>query len=102
VGFTWGGLLAFLRLSTKPGLFPQPLPAGAALDQVRAWSGQPTSVLLEPTAQHLQVLGSLLLAAGTGGNLTSDADLAALAIEHRGTVVFGRFPGVGWRRPAAT
>lgn len=106
VGFTWGSLLAFLRLSTKTGLFPRPLPVDAALDRVGEWLAQPTSVLLEPTAQHLQVLRGLLLGAGTGGNLTSDADLAALAMEHRGTVVtydtdFGRFPGVRWRHPSA-
>lgn len=107
VGFTWGAVLAFLRLSTKAGLFPRPLPVVAALDRVTDWLAQPTSVLLEPTAQHLPVLRSLLVTAGTGGNLTSDADLAALAIEHRGTVVtydadFGRFPGVRWRAPGTT
>ena len=104
VGFTWLVLLAFLRLATKPGLFPTPLPVDGALERVGAWLAQPTSVLLEPTAQHLQVLTGLLVEAGTGGNLTSDAHLAALAIEHRGTVItydgdFGRFPGVRWAAP---
>ncbi|MEZ5137155.1 MAG: DUF5615 family PIN-like protein [Acidimicrobiales bacterium] len=42
---------------------------------------------------------------GTGGNLTSDAHLAALAVEHGATVVtfdadFARFAGVPWRRPS--
>lgn len=104
IGFTWLALLAFLRLSTKPGLFPTPLPVGGALDRVDAWLARPVSVVLEPTAQHLQVLHALLRGSGTGGNLTSDAHLAALAIEHRGTVVtydsdFGRFPGVSWTSP---
>lgn len=104
VGFTWLALLAFLRLSTKPGLFPAPLPVDGALDRVSDWLAQPTSVLLEPTAQHSQVLRGLLGSSGTGGNLTSDAHLAALAIEHRGAIVsydsdFGRFPGVRWITP---
>lgn len=104
VGFSWVAMLAFIRLSTKVALFPSPLPVGAALDQVRAWLGQPTSVVLEPTARHLDVLAGLLAAVGTGGNVTNDAHLAALAIEHRGEVVtydndFGRFPGVAWRTP---
>ncbi len=107
VGFSWLAVLAFLRLSTKLGLFPAPLSVEGALDRVHAWLAQPTSVLLEPTAQHLQVLAGLLVTSGTGGNLTSDAHLAALAIEHRGTVVtydsdFGRFPGVRWRSPSTT
>lgn len=62
------------------------------------------SIVLEPTAQHLQVLSHLLTALGTGGNLINDVHLAALAIEHRGEVVtydsdFGRFPGVTWSTP---
>lgn len=106
VAFSWGVLLAFLRLSTKVGLFPRPLPADVALDRVGDWLAQPNSVLLEPTTQHLKVLRGLLLGAGTGGNLTSDADLAALSLEHGATVVtydsdFGRFPGVRWSRPSA-
>ncbi|MGH3930846.1 MAG: type II toxin-antitoxin system VapC family toxin [Pseudonocardiaceae bacterium] len=106
VGFSWISLLAFLRLSTKIGLFPAPLAVDQAVDRVRAWLAQPTSVLLEPTAQHLEVLSSLLTPLGTGGNLVNDAHLAVLAIEHRGEVVtydsdFGRFPGVTWSTPAA-
>jgi toxin-antitoxin system PIN domain toxin len=105
VGFSWLALLAFLRLSTKPGLFPAPLAVDGALDRVSAWLAQPTSVVLEPTSRHLPVLHGLLVSSGTGGNLTSDAHLAALAIEHRGTVVtydsdFGRFPGLRWMLPS--
>lgn len=104
VGFSWVVLLAFLRLSTKAGLFPRPLPVDAALARVRAWLAQPTSVVLEPTPRHLEVLAGLVTTTGTGGNLTSDAHLAALAVEHRATVVtydrdFGRFPGVSWQEP---
>jgi toxin-antitoxin system PIN domain toxin len=106
VGFSWIVLLAFLRLSTKAGLFPHPLPVDGAMDRVRAWLSQPSSVVLHPTARHLDVLARLVSATGTGGNLTNDAHLAALSIEHRATVVtydhdFGRFPGVAWREPAS-
>ncbi|HEY6422350.1 MAG TPA: TA system VapC family ribonuclease toxin [Pseudonocardiaceae bacterium] len=105
VGFSWISLLAFIRLSTKIGLFPSPLSVDQALDRVHAWLAQPASIVLEPTARHLQVLSGLLTTLGTGGNLTNDAHLAALAIEHRGEVItydsdFGRFPGVTWSTPA--
>lgn len=104
VGFSWVSLLAFLRLSTKIGLFLAPLSVGEALGRVRAWLAQPVSVVLEPTPRHLDVLSGLLEPHGAGGNLTNDAQLAALAIEHRGEVVtydsdFGRFPGVAWGPP---
>lgn len=106
VGFTWLVLLAFVRLATKPGLFPSPLPIQDALDRVDAWLAAPTSVVLEPTVRHAQVLRALLAPLGAGGNLTSDAHLAALALEHRGTVItydsdFGRFAGVAWSTPAS-
>ena len=44
------------------------------------------------------------LAMGTGGNLTSDAHLAALAIEYGAELCssdadFARFPGLKWRDP---
>ena len=82
VGFSWVSLLAFLR---------------------------PTSTLLEPTAQHLEVLSNLLTPLGAGGNLIHDAHLAALAIQHRGEVItydsdFGRLRSLSgrlWSRPGA-
>ena len=106
VGFAWVVLLAFLRLSTKIGLFPRPLEIADALDTVRDWTAQAPAVLVEPTARHLDVLAGLLTTSGAGGNLTSDAHLAALALEHDARIVtfdrdFGRFAGVRWGEPIA-
>ena len=105
VCFSWIVLLAFVRLSTKATLFPAPLTTGGAFDIVDAWLARPTARIVEPTARHADIVRSLLSAAGTAGNLVNDAHLAALAIEHRATVVtfdtdFARFPGVDWRIPA--
>lgn len=55
--------------------------------------------MLNPGKAHLGILGHLLLAAGTGGNLTTDAHLAALCLEQDATIVTGdrdflRFPGL--------
>lgn len=104
VGFSWISSLAFLRLSTKIGLFPSPLSADGALSQVRDWLGAPTAVVLEPTPRHFEVMAGLLTTLGTGGNLVNDAHQAALALEHRARVItfdndFDRFPGVRWSRP---
>jgi predicted nucleic acid-binding protein len=52
-----------------------------------------------PTERHADVLGSLILTYGLRGNLVSDGELAALAIEH-GLVLashdagFRRFDGL--------
>lgn len=107
LGFAWVVLLAFLRLSTKVGLFPHPLPVVDATRQVEEWTNQPPSVVVQPTTQHLALVTGLVTATGTGGNLVSDAHLAALASEHGATVItydsdFGRFPGVTWRSPGDT
>jgi toxin-antitoxin system PIN domain toxin len=104
VGFAWAVVLAFLRLSTKVGLFPEPLPATEALRRVRLWLEQPPSAVVEPTQRHLGLLTGLLEGVGAGGNLVSDAHLGALALEQGATVVsydndFGRFKGVRWRSP---
>ncbi|GAB95971.1 hypothetical protein BJY21_003688 [Kineosphaera limosa] len=105
VGFTWLALTAFVRISTKVGLFPAPLTAAEAMDQVRGWLDAPGAAVVEPTGQHVAVLERLLRQVGTGGNLVSDAHLAAVAIEHRADVVsydanFGRFPELRWHRPS--
>lgn len=65
VGFAWSVLLAFLRLSTHPAVFPRPLTASEATGVVRAWLAQPPVVVVEPTARHLDVLAGLLAEAGT-------------------------------------
>ena len=104
VAFAWIALLAFVRLVTKEGLFPRPLGLGAAMDRVDAWLAAPPAVVIAPTPDHPRILRSLLAPLGVGGNLVNDAHLAALALEHRCTIVsfdhdFGRFPGVRWEEP---
>jgi toxin-antitoxin system PIN domain toxin len=106
VGLSWSVLLAFLRLTTRAGLFERPLPVYAAFDILGAWLQQPSVVTIEPTSHHLRVLTELLLPLGTGGNLTSDAHLAALAIEHGAELCscdsdFARFPRLSWHNPLA-
>lgn len=101
IGFAWAALLGFLRLATKPGIFAQPLSLDLALSVVDAWLNHPAACVLDTTERHAGILGRLLLGAGTGGNLVSDAHLAALAIEHGAELGsfdrdFGRFAGLRW------
>ena len=98
-GFAWNALLGFVRLSTNPHVFTSPLTVEEALDRVEAWLAQPCAAVLQPTKRHAAVLRDLLAPLGTAGNLTSDAHLAALAVEHGAQVCssdgdFARFPGV--------
>ena len=106
VGLPWNVLLAFLRLTTRPGVFKTPLAVSAALDIVAGWLALDSVVLAHPGPNHFRILRDLLTAAGTGGNLTSDAHLAALAIEHGAVLCsldgdFARFPRLSWKNPLA-
>ncbi len=104
VALCWIVILAFLRLTTRPGLFQRPLKVAAALEIVEAWLRQPSVVVVHPGPRHLALLRELLLEGGTGGNLTTDAALAALAIEHGASLCscdrdFGRFRRLKWMNP---
>jgi toxin-antitoxin system PIN domain toxin len=104
VGLPWSVLLAFVRLTTRPGVFRKPLAVEATLDLVDKWLAQPGVTAPEPTTRHMRILRDLLLPLGTGGNLTSDAHLATLAIEHGAELCssdndFARFPRLRWRNP---
>jgi len=107
VGWSWTVLLAFIRLATRPGIFPAPLSVEQASTVTRTWLSAPAATVLEPTPRHPEVLLGLLAAVGTGGNLVNDAHLAALALEYNAEIVsydadFSRFPGVRWSRPGET
>ena len=106
VGLAWTVLLAFLRLTTKAGLFEKPLPIETAFELVASWLAQPAVVVVEPTSRHLGTLRDLLAPLGTAGNLTTDAHLAALAVEHGAELCssdndFARFQSLRWRNPLA-
>lgn len=99
VGFAWLVLIAFLRIATNERILPRPLSVGDAADQVDAWLASPAATIVDPLPHHARVWTDLLGAAGAGGNPVNDAHLAALAMEHRATIVsfdrdFQRFAGV--------
>jgi len=97
-------VLSFVRLTTSRSAFASPLRVGDAIDLVDSWFAQPNVRIVQPTARHSETCFGLLRTIGTGGNLTTDAHLAALAIEHGCTLYstdpdFARFPGLKWENP---
>ena len=104
VGFAWLVLLGFVRISTNPAVFGNALSPARALEFVDSWLGSPVAAVVHPTERHAGNLRDLLMPLGTAGNLTSDAHLAALAIEHGAELCshdtdFARFPGLRWHDP---
>jgi toxin-antitoxin system PIN domain toxin len=103
VAFAWVVLLAFLRVSTLRD-FAGALTFAQAAEIAEAWLAAPAAVVVQPTPRHLDILRGLLHPLGSGGNLVSDAHLAALAMEHNADVIsfdrdFGRFGGLRWSIP---
>jgi toxin-antitoxin system PIN domain toxin len=102
-----GSFAGLYRLSTRRGIFPMPLSVEDALSMVQTWLAHDQSSVLHPTERHASVLARLLVAAQMAGNLTTDAHLAALAIEHGATLGsfdrdFERFSGLRFESVGAT
>jgi len=106
VGLAWVAILGFVRVSTHRQILSRPMPVAEACDRAREWLARPYVAVLEPGERHTEILFGLLGTLGTGGNLTTDAHLAALAMEHQAELHstdadFGRFTGLRWRNPIA-
>ena len=106
IGFAWSVLLGFLRLSTNPAVFPRPLRLDDAMAKIDSWLALPSARLLTETEDHWSLLRRLLSEAGTAGNLTTDAQLAALAMSRGAVLVscdtdFARFEDLRWENPLA-
>jgi uncharacterized protein len=104
VGLPWAVVYGFIRLATHPAVLVEPLPPAAALDRVQAWLARDHIELLDPGPEHLRIARRLFEATGLGGSLTTDTQLAALAIEYQCELCsndadFSRFPGLRWRNP---
>lgn len=99
MGLAWLALVGFIRLSTRTGLLKTPMTVDVALSCVDDWVQHPNARILHPGERHADILARLLLQVGAAGNLTNDAHLAALAIEHNAEMVsfdrdFKRFSGL--------
>ena len=104
VGLPWVCLLAFVRITTRPGILARPLNVDDALGFVQSWLDQPFVDPVAPGEGHWPILRNLLRMTGASGNLTSDAHVAAMAIECGATICsadydFKRFPGVSHVNP---
>lgn len=104
VGLPWVTALGFIRLMTHRAVLVTPLAAERAIAHVRSWHMRRNVSVIEPGPRHLELLHRMLQALGTAGRLTTDAHVAALAIEHQCELCsndadFARFPGLRWCNP---
>jgi uncharacterized protein len=107
VGLCWPALVAFIRIGTNPRVHQRPLTLQEAVARVQSWLDQPCVRLLQPTENHWGILQRMLRVGSATGNLVSDAQMAALAVEHDCVLHstdrdFARFRGLKWLNPLAT
>lgn len=106
VGVPWPTILAFVRVSTHPRALTRPVALGDAWATVEGWLDRANVWVPNPTERHRGILARLLVDGGATGNHTTDAHLAALAIEwglqmQSADRDFARYPGLNWRNPLA-
>lgn len=106
VGLPWMVVMGFIRIVTGTHYPGSPVSVDSAMSVVRQWRSAENVRMIDPRDEHLHVVERLLVTRGVAGQHTMDAHLAALAIEHRGTVYsadsdFAQFPSVAWVNPLA-
>jgi toxin-antitoxin system PIN domain toxin len=104
VGIAGVAAFGFVRIATSRRVLSAPMKVERALGYIEDWLAQPCARTLDTGPRHLPITFDLLRKVGTAGNLTTDAQIAALAVEHRAEVHtadadFTRFAGVRWRNP---
>lgn len=104
VGLAAVVIFGFVRIGTNPRVFQNPMTAAEAARHVRSWLVQPVIQVLEAPADHTDHVLRLLETLGAAGNLVTDAQIAALALDHDATVQtadtdFLRFRGLRWFNP---
>jgi uncharacterized protein len=99
-------LFGFIRIATDRRIFVPPMDLQNATAIVEEWLSLPGIRMLRPGAQHVKIAFDLLRVAGYSRDLTTDAQIAAYALEN-GAIVhtrdadFSRFPEVRYIDPLA-
>ena len=106
VALPWLSLGAFLRIATNPRASHNPLSPADAWQFVEEWLGCGGVWVPDPTDHHGSVLGELIRRYDLRANMITDAQMAALAIEHGLAVFsadtdFARFSEIRWINPLA-
>jgi len=104
VGFPWIVILGFVRLMSSNAVLTDPMEPLDAVEHVRSWLDRPQTQIVVPGPRHLSILAEIMHESRASGRLTTDAHLAAIAIEtqselHSNDLDFARFSGLRWRNP---
>lgn len=104
VALPWQSIAAFLRIVTSPKFAARPLSATAAWEHVQSWLDADPAWIPPVSDRTTRIFGDLIARLQIDDSLVSDAQLAALAMEHGLMVAtsdhdFARFPEIRWVNP---
>jgi len=104
IGLPLQSILAFVRLTTNARIFENPMAPAVAIRVVRSWLERPQVSVPAPGDRHWAIFEEACVAGQARGARTTDAHLAALAIEHGASLAtadrgFARFPGLKFTNP---
>ena len=86
IGVPWVVSTGFVRVLTHPRAVTPTVNPADAVDRVNDWFQFANVSPINPGSDHLIHFRRNLLSAGVGGNLTIDAHIAAIAMEHQAVV----------------
>lgn len=97
-------IAGFIRVATNPKAYHPPTPLDTAIDFIDGLIAQPNCSIVGSGPLHWDILRESSRQADAKGNLVTDANIAALAIEYGFTVVtrdrdFARFEKIRWIDP---
>lgn len=104
-GIPWPCLDEFLAIATHPRIYSPPSTVAQALEQVDAWFGSPSLVVLGESADHWIQMRATLVQGQIKGPIVHDARIAAICKAHGVTEFltadrdFSRFPSLVTRNP---
>lgn len=89
---------------THQRILVHPMTIEQAIAYSQSWLAEPHIKIVEPGKKFSQLFFNYLQQLGTGGNLTTDAYLAALAVEYNAELHshdrdFLKFAGLRWVNP---
>lgn len=104
IGLSWSVILGFLRITTNPRIMQKPISPEQSIELIDIWLTLQSVKIVTPGNDHWLILKEILAKLGVAANITTDAHLAALAIENGATLYstdndFGRFEKLNWINP---
>ncbi|MGH9945805.1 MAG: TA system VapC family ribonuclease toxin [Pyrinomonadaceae bacterium] len=86
IGIIWHVLGGFMRITTNPRVFEDPLSIAAARSHIDDLLSHPFVSLVHTTDRHWEISANFVTELNVSGDVVMDAHIAAMAIENNASV----------------